>query len=363
MTPRAAELAGWTPIDVEIGPTVSKVKWCCLGSVRFTDPFFEQTIARAKRIPGARPVERETSLMALEAIGEASTQPRLNGFIFHMSRCGSTLLAQMLAALPSSIVISEAPPIDQVLTSHLRQPEATLEKRKTWLRGLIAGLTQTRFAPERHRFIKFDSWHIFELPLIRASFPDVPWIFLYRDPIEVMVSHMKLRGMQMIPGGIDPRLFGWSSSEVESLPIDVYSTRVLARICAAGFQQARTRGGHLVNFSQLPHEAPKIFRDVFGLTLSEEDLAAFQKVASVNAKNPVLPHEDDVALKQRQATPELRRRVAEALDGIYLELETLRCAQESGVWAQANHGPPPCSVKRGNRSVAHRRAAARVTTR
>src|SRR5947208_3470516 len=38
-----------------------------------------------------------------------------DGFVFHQSRCGSTLAARMLGALPRSTSVSEAPPIDSIL--------------------------------------------------------------------------------------------------------------------------------------------------------------------------------------------------------------------------------------------------------
>ena len=40
-----------------------------------------------------------------------------------MSRCGSTLVSQMLAALPQNIVISEAAPIDAVVQLNRAQPD------------------------------------------------------------------------------------------------------------------------------------------------------------------------------------------------------------------------------------------------
>ena len=30
-----------------------------------------------------------------------------------------------------------------------------------------------------------------QLPLFRAAFPKTPWIFIYRDPVEVMVSLLR----------------------------------------------------------------------------------------------------------------------------------------------------------------------------
>ena len=47
------------------------------------------------------------------------------GFVFHLSRCGSTLVSQMLAALPQNVVLSEAGPINDALRAHLRAPGVT----------------------------------------------------------------------------------------------------------------------------------------------------------------------------------------------------------------------------------------------
>ena len=89
--------------------------WCYLGEDRFVAPFFEQTISRHSRTPFNLPFPHVTPLAALAELQAADPGLPPTGFIFHMSRCGSTLVAQMLAALPQNIVISEAGPVDAVL--------------------------------------------------------------------------------------------------------------------------------------------------------------------------------------------------------------------------------------------------------
>ena len=51
-----------------------------------------------------------------------------------------------------------------------------------------------------------DAWQIHSLPLIRAAFPDTPWVFVYRDPLEVMVSQLARPGTLNIPGALDPEI-------------------------------------------------------------------------------------------------------------------------------------------------------------
>ncbi len=125
-----------------------------------------------------------------------------------MSRCGSTLLSQMLAALPEHVVLSEAGPLDTVLQLHFREPSVTDEERIGLLRAMMSALGQPRTGRERRLFVKLDSWHTLHLPLIRRAFPGVPWIFLFRNPVEVLVSHRRLRGGQALPGVLPPELFG-----------------------------------------------------------------------------------------------------------------------------------------------------------
>lgn len=321
-------LAGWTPIHVEMRRAAPVVEWCRLGSLRFTDPFFQQTIARAMRDPACLLFQRQTSFADLPSVAEKMDTVRPSGFIFHLSRCGSTLVAQSLAASSHSIVISEAPSIDQLLTSRFYRPEITDEQRVQGLRGLIAGLTQRRFAEEQHGFVKFDSWHILELPLIRAAFPDVPWIFLYRDPVEIMVSQRRLRGTQMIPGLIDPRIYGMDAATVAALPMDVYGARVLARIAAAGLEHAARSGGRLVNFSQLGATFWPRLADFFGLEFTSAESERIRRVSETNAKNPYVTYEDDTPAKQREANDSLRQLVEETVGPVYRELEALRSRQE-----------------------------------
>ncbi len=195
-----ADLTGWTPIRIFWSHGRPCVDWCRLNPEPFVEPFFEQTLGRAMRNPAQLLFRRQTPVDLLETLAEEAPGVAPTGFIFHMSRCGSTLVAQMLAALRDSIVISEAPVIDQTLGLHWRDPRIGCAQRIAWLRGVVHALGQRRHGDERRFFIKFDSWHVLELPLILEAFPDVPWIFLYRDPTEVLVSHTTERGSQMLPG-------------------------------------------------------------------------------------------------------------------------------------------------------------------
>jgi len=71
-------------------------------------------------------------------------------------------------------------------------------------------LGQRRFG-ETHYFIKLDAWHVRSLALIREAFPQTPWIFVCRDPVEVFVSQLSRPGRLALPGAIDPEALGLSA--------------------------------------------------------------------------------------------------------------------------------------------------------
>jgi hypothetical protein len=241
-----------------------------------------------------------------------------------MSRCGSTLVAQMLAALPQNIVVSEAPPIDAILRREFEG--ITEEKRIAWLRGLLSALGQPRNGDERQFFVKFDSWHSISLPLIRRAFPDVPWIFLYRDPLEVMVSQIKQGGIYTVPGLIDFELPGLDKSARAQMPTEEYCARFLSQICASALEQLRS-SGRAVNYLELPDAVWTSLREYFHLDCTEEDLDRMRQVTQFDAKNPSLFFIAKSAEERRAANPFVREMSARWAEPIYLELEALRQRQ------------------------------------
>src|SRR5450755_3500141 len=93
----AAEFDGWVPMRVGWEQGDPQVEWVRLGGERFIDPFFDDTIQRVLQHPFHQAFRRRTRLDEIsEWRGRPAIAPR--GFIFHMSRCGSTLVSQVLAA-------------------------------------------------------------------------------------------------------------------------------------------------------------------------------------------------------------------------------------------------------------------------
>ncbi len=301
-----------------------RVDWCYMGGRRLADPFFDQTVNQCFRHPANVLFQHETPMSALGELHERSVGLAPSGFIFHASRCGSTLVSQMLAALPENVVISEAGPVDAVLRSQMRNPAISEEQRVLWLRWLLNALGQRRFAAEKRFFVKFECWQVLLLPLIRRAFPDVPWIFLYRNPVEVMVSHQNRMGPQMIPGALEPALFDWDAEEVRRMTWVENRGRVLAKILNAALEQAQIGTGMLVHYRQLPQvvwsELPPFWR----VDCAPEAVEKMAGVVQFDAKNPLLPFADDTLAKARGVTEEIRQVTRQWLEAPYQRLEARR---------------------------------------
>lgn len=317
----AAQLAGWMPIRLHWQQGSPRMNWCYYGKERFVESFFEDSVAKRLRLPFNALFQHETSLDALIELQQVEPGIAPAGFIFHMSRCGSTLVLQMLAALDKNIVISEAAPIDAVLRANWRDPRITDEQRITWLRGLISAYARPRNGEQRF-FIKFDSWHTLELPLIQRAFPEAPWIFMYRDPVQVLVSHQRQRGGAMA-GLVPSQWLGLDQLALGEVSPDEYTSRLLKRICECALQHLN---GHarLINYTQLPAAVPAEIATHFQTTFSSADLEAMFRSAQFDAKNRSMTFVADTTDKERAAGAELRQLAETWLTPVYNALEARR---------------------------------------
>lgn len=286
---------GWIPFGIRTDRTPPVVDWCHLGEEAFSEPFFTQTIRRCMRTRADRRPARETPIDAL--MDRAASHPGIppTAFIFHTSRCGSTLVSQMAAALPRTIAISEAPPIDHVLRT--RAPES---ERIAWLCALLAALGQPRAGDERHLFVKFDAWHIVDLALIQRAFPGVPCVFLYRDPAAVVASQLRMPGIHTVPGMVDPSIIGLDLAGALKLDRNEYMGRMLAAVYAAGVEGARNGRVTLMNYTELPGAALARLLEWCGLADRDDLRERLLRVSEFDAKTPSLPY-DKTEIAQKSA--------------------------------------------------------------
>jgi len=129
-------------------------------------------------------------LLDLPELFEDSVVP--SALIFHISRCGSTLVAKALSRPEGHMMISQAGPLQHGFWAHAtddwRRPLRSSPQLLTRLRTLVLALCRRRRGDERRAFMKFISWNVLYIDLIAAAVPEAACLFLYRDPIEVVAS-------------------------------------------------------------------------------------------------------------------------------------------------------------------------------
>lgn len=299
--------ARWTPIRVS-GRTVDApafVDWCRTDGVAFDDPFLDQTIERALRHPARLLFRRSTAVADLLDEPTGGSLP-LAGIILHLSRCGSTLLTRMLGDVPGVLAVSEPATVDSVL----RLPAASLDidevRRTDLIRAVVAGLAQPDDGEQRC-VLKLDAWAALQLPVLRAAFPAVPWVFVSRAPAEVLVSHRGHRGYHLIPGTLPPSLLG-IGSDAAPIDLDEYGALVLGRIAAAADAAGDDPLALFVDHAHLPEAAGRVATH-FGLDPDPGTRQRWTDRVRQDAKNPALAHQDDRPAKQAAIDPPLRAAV------------------------------------------------------
>jgi len=299
------DLRGWVPASVAIRDGEPVVEWAYFGKHRLTEPFFEQSIRQELQNPFTRAFRFHARLR------EPANARSPDGFIFHMSRCGSTLISRALSVLPRVVAVSEAPAIDAMIQTG----------RADWVRGLILALGRPLQGSEDRYVVKFDSWHVHKLAVVRAAFPDTPWIFLHRDPLEVLVSQIRSPGMQALPGAMDPALLGMTFEDIIERNPQKWCAKVLAGFLRSALDHRDDPKGLFLNYRDLPEAIWGSVAKHFRIEFSSEELALLRQAVQFSAKAPQMAFTGDSEEKQRAITPEMHALAAEWLDPVYRRFE------------------------------------------
>ncbi|MFZ6723520.1 sulfotransferase [Undibacterium sp. Ji49W] len=312
-------MQGWFP--VAIATETNRLWWRYMGEKRFTESFFQDSLS------GQTYEQRRVCHTPIAGLGELckgiqSIAP--TAFIFHVSRCGSTLLTQMLASLEQCVVMSEPPVLDAFFRYYHHQPD--MLGALDLLRQLVSLLGQKRHAHETHFFIKFDSWHMPWLAFIRQAFPDTPFIFLYREPDAVLASHRRQRGPQMIPGLLDITRLDVHCQSVPAADMDSYAAAVLEALFRSALEQVAASRLHLLNYSQLPAILWNQLFKLFALECDEAQLFSLKARSTLHSKHRHMSYLGDPPATEQQVEQvlELNENATKQCQIVYEELEKLR---------------------------------------
>jgi hypothetical protein len=268
--------------------------WLNTYSEPFTRPFFKETILKCKSIHNNKLFFSSVSdLLSMNEWAADLNEVNPAAFIFHMSRCGSTLVSQLLATSDENIVLSEAPFFDDILRLPYKTPDFDQTAINELLTAAIKYYGQERTATnnpvgnkKKRVFIKTDSWHLFFYKQLRQLYPLTPFVFIYRRPDEVLRSHIKLRGMQAVPGLIEPEVFGFKKDE-PFLGLDVYLSQVLESYFKQCLEIIKNdKNFLLLNYNDGPMPMMEKIADFTHTALSAKDRANMTERSLYHSKKP-----------------------------------------------------------------------------
>ena len=245
------------------------------------------------------------------------------GFIFHLSRCGSTVLSEMFRPLLNCQVVAESEAIGNMFQTF----NCSEEIQVLALQNMIGLFQHTLCANGEELIIKLSSWNAVTIKIFQMAFPDTPCFFLYRDPSEVMVSMLKNPPSWLDRKKIAIKLEENKRAKSGNLECDFYTemlarvnytdtlsntelyARLLGDICRS---IANTPQPILsMDYTSLPESMPDIIAPYFGIKIKSTDLnrimAASQRdTKEISSKKPFVPDSEN---KQKAVTEEIKRAV------------------------------------------------------
>lgn len=300
-------------MTVAAGDDGVTVSWCWSRGARFDAPLWTESANRMMTDPFRLMFQHTGGLddLALHAERRGAVHP--TGFVYHLSRCGSTFVSRALGSVPNTTVLSEPAPLDHMLRAMAHQP---FDDQVAAARSVVLAMSPIATSSEDQLIVKLDGWHIHLLPVLRHAFPNVPWVFLSRNPLEVMVSHERMPGAQMMPGAIPPELLGVTD---DGSSIQEYGASVLAEMLRSALRH-RDDGSIFVDHSELPSAIESRIAPHFGMGVVEIETATL----AADAKNPAQPYTPDRASKRADASESTRNATERLVSEVHAEFEGVR---------------------------------------
>ncbi len=215
-----------------------RATWVDLSSASLKEPFFNQEISRLAR-DGGWTTGKSTSWAEVIRIADFFPPATPRSVIFHVSRCGSTLLTNIFREATNGIALSEAAPVDQLY--RVLQMETTAngssekaELARQTLRALVTVYTRLY---EQPLIIKTHTTSILDVQVLRSVWPETPFVMNVRDPLEVMVSNMEKLAdwvKTLVRPSHVPSVFGLDTGAMRRMSTEEYCARGLGEFyCAA----------------------------------------------------------------------------------------------------------------------------------
>ena len=290
---------GWLPTRAALHPTGLYLALRQVAPAELRDAFMQETVTR---VPAA---ERFVQI-ARGDVGKAAEVTAPMGLIFHVARCGSTLISQLLKQRDGIAVYAEPLPVNEILLPPHKWPRAEIVGALRSLGDAFARHAQKPYV------LKFSSWNTLYCDIVAEAFPDSPWILSMRDPVEIGVSLLaQTPGWLGDPAGPAAHLGKLADAGGDSRSSEEFVARLYGAFCDA-MGRLDAKRGRLVPYDALPAAAWEIVAPHFALAIDNRTRDRMITAAGVNSKSPVgrsLAFSGDAAAKQAAASTGLRRAV------------------------------------------------------
>jgi len=272
--------------------------------------------------------------------GDLPKSLNLTGVVFHESRCGSTLVANALVAMNPSehrVFSESSPPISamrNVCGENLQF--CSVKQAAAVLKDVMYLMGRSDNGQEKRVFFKIQSVGSLSIKIFQLAYPNIPWLYVYRDPVQVMMSHLqgydvtspmgvrnancvqgRRRGGKILARHVEQRTSFASINDLTDIQYCAAHLATLTQSAADSIEESFSTTlpsklmGRAINYEDLPAALWKsALPDHFGLgTLSEVTIKRIQDISGVYSKGTRGRHgefKEDSESKERKATPEIR---------------------------------------------------------
>jgi len=254
-------------------------------------------------------------------------------FIFHMSRCGSTLVTQMLATSDRFHVLVEPTIINKLMDPAVKLPVGL--DRMEIFKAAIKALEKTAPKQAKEMVFKFRSWNSLYMPEMTMALPGTKWLFTHRNGLEVLASVLQdppgwLRSRPTHQKYFEPYLSKEDGEDLSLIPDDEYAIRLLGAFCKAA-AEVKFGNGEFIEYTQIKEKLPDLIEKNWGIDLSEAEKTLMLERTAIYSKDPEKSREfsPDSELKQTLATEHQR-----SLASKFIEAQRGKLMNERPSWTR-----------------------------
>lgn len=262
----------------------------------------------------------------------------LTALVFHESRCGSTLVANTLIGMnpEQHRVYSESPPpVTAMKACGDDYEKCSLNQAAMILRDVLYMMGRTNDPKEERVFFKIQSVGSRHIDVFRHAFPTTPWLFVFRDPVQVMMSHLAngLKRANCMRSARNPPFITQQiakrrgHSSASDLSPEEFCAAHLASITETALQNVEQSNhyGMPVNYASLPASMyERIVPNHLGVKTTQREIDNIIQVSSQYSKGrgeKKMEWQEDSVKKEEGASPEIRNAAKSFMFESYEKLE------------------------------------------